>query len=900
MTVNRGSRKTLLTVRERVILHLLAQHKYCQDADAPKVVTQEGIASSIEVGRNNVAKIVTVMSAEGIVDIQSKHVKGLPSVRLVYFLAPKGFEEAKKLKASIESANVEVVDLNGEPHMDEVGRIGVYLPNRYSLLELAMGVSRGQFDCASFHEGKVKEERRFVDYADKKPAIRKFFGRDREMEILQGLLTSQTVRAVMIYGIPGIGKTTLLAKFTQDIRERINVFWFKVHEWVDYKGVLKPLSEFLAQIGKKNLEYYLTQTDKPVLGEVCHIIETDMRGSNSLMIFDDIHKADKGVKELIGAILNSIEGIPGIWMIGSAREMQSFYDRGAVHRGIVVEIQLEGLDRESSFRMMRTRALPEIDLESLFSITDGHPLFLELIEDPKLALGKNIRMFIEQEVFSRLDFSEKRIMGIAAIFRYPVMIDAFFSMEEEIQNESKEKNVEIETTDYTISYETVDSLISKSILHESVGRMIGMHDLMREFVYSRLTPRQRNIYHKAAARFYLQDRSAPSSVEALYHCLMAKEYLIAIDIAAGNGRDIINRGYSAQFNPLLKSLLLNASHIEQRDQMELLSLQGEIMEIQGDWDEAILRFSEIINMASPTADIRLMAEMNKRIGMINLGRSKLDEAAKYLGLALQLAQKADEKQTLAEIYYGLGGVSERRGRWEEASAYFSLSVDLAKKIGDDVGLGKSMYGLSQTLGGQHRFDESIITKKEVLRILERSGDITMISKVSTSLGNDLRQINKFEEAIEYQETAVKLARLAGDLKTLGFALANSAAIYIEDGNWLRGEEMIDSASSIFKKLNDLLMLSTLHLYRGYLYAKKKEWDWAKVEFKESLDIIRSIDMPVRLSEWLFQVAQAYVENDEIDTALLLLQEAYQVAERVGHEKLMKEAMSNIERMCAVQ
>jgi tetratricopeptide (TPR) repeat protein len=286
--------------------------------------------------------------------------------------------------------------------------------------------------------------------------------------------------------------------------------------------------------------------------------------------------------------------------------------------------------------------------------------------------------------------------------------------------------------------------------------------------------------------------------------------------------------------------------------------------------------------------------------MINLGRSKLDDASKYLGLALELAQKADEKQTLAEVYYGLGGVSERRGRWEEASTNFSRSVDLAKMIGDNVGMGKSMYGLSQTLGSQHRFDESIITKKEVLRILERSGDITMISKVSTSLGNDLRQINKFEEAIEYQETAVKLARLAGDLNTLGFALANSAAIYIEEGNWLRGEEMIDSASSIFKKLNDLLMLSTLHLYRGYLYAKKKEWDWAKVEFKESLDIIRSIDMPVRLSEWLFQVAQAYVENDEMDTALQLLQEAYQVAERVGHEKLMKEAMSNIERMCAAQ
>ena len=112
--------------------------------------------------------------------------------------------------------------------------------------------------------------------------------------------------------------------------------------------------------------------------------------------------------------------------------------------------------------------------------------------------------------------------------------------------------------------------------------------------------------------------------------------------------------------------------------------------------------------------------------------------------------------------------------------------------------------------------------------------------------------------------------------------------------------MIDSATTIFKKLNDLLMLSTLHLYRGYLYSKKKEWEWAKVEFKESIDIIRSINMPVRHSEWLYQIAQAYIENDEVEQGLLLLQESYRVAESIGHDKLMKDARTSIEMMCVVQ
>ena len=86
--------------------------------------------------------------------------------------------------------------------------------------------------------------------------------------------------------------------------------------------------------------------------------------------------------------------------------------------------------------------------------------------------------------------------------------------------------------DYMLDYDTIDSLLSKSLLMESMGRMLSMHDLIREFVYSRLHPRQRKLYHRAAAKYYLQEGTASSSVEALYHSLQASEHKSAIRIAA--------------------------------------------------------------------------------------------------------------------------------------------------------------------------------------------------------------------------------------------------------------------------------------------------------------------------------------------------------------------------------
>ncbi len=48
-------------------------------------------------------------------------------------------------------------------------------------------------------------------------------------------------------------------------------------------------------------------------------------------------------------------------------------------------------------------------------------------------------------------------MSIAAVFRYPVLIDAFFIMEEEIQLAAGMDKVELEGADYAVSYEAVDS-----------------------------------------------------------------------------------------------------------------------------------------------------------------------------------------------------------------------------------------------------------------------------------------------------------------------------------------------------------------------------------------------------------------------------------------------------------
>ncbi len=875
--MNRSSKKSLLTVRERVLLHLLAYQRYLQDSDAPASSTQEGIADAVEVGRNNVSKVVNALASEDVIEVHTKHVKGFASVKKVYFLTQKGYQAALELKADLERTKISIIDFDGKTHEEEMSKLSLFLPKRYAFLDLALGVSRGQFDCASFHEGKSKEERRFVDYTDRKPTVRTFYGRQQELQKLASFLDSDTARMLVVCGIPGIGKTTLLAKFVQDVREQRNVYWYRVHEWVNLKILLTPIAEFLSQLGRKGLERYISRTDTPSVGEVSSILETELKDLPTVFIIDDVQKADRSVQDFLTAMVGVFESLEHVSIICTSREIPSFYSRSAVFEGRVSEMMLDGLDLDSSLKLMRGRELPEVDLLDIYKATRGHPLFLELVDSPRSALGKNVRMFIEQEVYSKLDVTERRILEIASIFRYPVMVDAFYTMEEEIAKDYGTVHKEMDYKDYLVDYDTLDSLLTKSLMVESVGRMVGMHDLLRDFFYSRLSPRQRITYHKAASRYYLTDTSAPANVEAMYHCLMAKEFSMAVRIAASKGREVISKGYGLPFAPLLASLRAQCDNIDRSERIELLLLEGYILEVRGEWQAAIGRFEEVASLADPEKDRRVLAEVNRRIGVVHIRWSNYEKAEDYLARSLRLAEGITDPHAFVETYYDMGGVLRSRGRYQEALEFFRRSKELAQTNLDDNGLGKALYGMGMVYSALLDHNQAIQYKKEALGIIERTGDVDDIARALIGVGGSLADVSNFSEAVRYQERAIELGRTSGNLELQGYAYRNASNAMMELDELGQAEEYLNSALKIFEKLNNQFNIADLHLIRGGIYNRKMEWEWAKEEFRTAIEGFRKINAPLILGRMLYEVAQEYLKSGDYEGATNLLNEALTIS-----------------------
>ena len=102
-----------LTVRERVLLHLLEFGRYADATEVPPELTQTGISRAAIVDLRHIAQYVRPMVKEGLVRERSAHVKGLATKHKVYVLADGGRRIAAGVKDRIRSAVIRVHDESG-------------------------------------------------------------------------------------------------------------------------------------------------------------------------------------------------------------------------------------------------------------------------------------------------------------------------------------------------------------------------------------------------------------------------------------------------------------------------------------------------------------------------------------------------------------------------------------------------------------------------------------------------------------------------------------------------------------------------------------------------------------------------------------------------------------------
>jgi len=869
-----------LTIEKKILMHIFEYMKYEQQFEVPFAITQEGIAESIGIRRDNVPRAVKTLRETGMVYEKVARVEQVKRKRKVYFLTAKGIEYTHNVQRQISGSRVKYKTSTGEIKNITIGDLKSSLEFKMSLVDLLRHISPdGIFDTTKARlktktadtapvEDKESHERAdgFVEFLDNMPKAKYFVGRKNELDQILKWLNSESYKIIVIHGIAGIGKTTLTSKVINDYRGKRNLFWYRFHRWDTLRNTLTMLSLFLDDLGKKRLKSMLNSEKTADLADISKALEDDLKDTNAILIFDDFQRIKERIAELFSILVEILGNVKGIHIIVIGRRILPFYDRAeVVIARRVAELQLHGLDEESSMKILKLKELKGLDqklFKKIYKLTQGHPLFLELLSSvDDIETQRDIKRYIYEEIFSRLADEEKTLLNILSVFRYPISSSALFI----------EDNV---------NYETLDTLIEKNLVQEISYDNYDVHDLIREFFYIRLTPGLRKRYHHEAARNYMEFADPLSIIEAQFHYLQSEEYENAVKLAINNGQEIIQKGHLEEFWNVLQNF--DNDNTPEKYWSDLLLLKGDIPTRIGDWDNALAFYhQEHKSSTNDTGGKLAKAWALRNIGYIHQRRIDRDSAIKFYKKALELSKSIDDVEGIAESNRGLGTVHMLNGEFEQAIEYHEKSIKYAEQINNYHIMAKTYIDLGAVYGNLGQHDKAIEYHEKSISELKKIGDNYEMAKAYNNIGDIYRLMGKYEKAVEYNMKCINICENTGDTIQKGYGLASAGDAYVKKGDFDVAVEYLREALKIFEKVDEKFKIAMIHVNFGLMYKKKKVWDAAQKHYKAGINLFKELNLSVYLGRTYQDYAEVFRAQKKTKTAEKYEQLAKESLKKVG-------------------
>jgi shikimate kinase len=667
-----GFKGSRLTVGDRILLLLIRYTRFRGELQAPIDVTQDGIANNLGIIRSAVPRAVGSLMNKGLVEENLAHINGLTRRRKVYMLTDEGIMRSRELSDRLSSIKIDVKDHEGDSNL-KLGELQT--EGKVNLKNISDVVATGKLDLTRSDEKVEVKTKGKTSYIHSLNPPEIFLGREREISEITTAIKSQKRKVTLIYGIAGVGKTTLGWKITQIFSKEMNIFYIDLKEWTTISYVLKEMASFLSQSGWDSLRTFLDTNKDIDIESACDIMRNIPEDLPALFIMDDLHRAPEEINMFLASLKERLPYMKNINLIVLSRKRASFYDiRDVRLSNLIGEMELLGFDRMTSKKLLFERGFKENEVDTIIDRTGGHPLALVLVEREgyNFDIG-DFDQFLKEEIFNRLERNQMRVLGLLSLSRLQLGEDDLRNLME-------------------LDKDMIRKLMDNHLIFSTPGGYV-IHDLIRDHSVRALTAEERVECHSLLARLF-QDRL----VNIGFHQDIGGEvppYPFGIEDESGLGPaplyvneeifHLIGSGKERETLPVFMEALLQVPSKdlikehreglkeglpkdlteEERSELDLIELSWQIME--GENDEA-LRILERLEMIEHKDNEILKTIRSCAI----IWKPFVEERVHGPENALRLLKKMDEESIPEKLKY-----------------YFQVTkASLMYKIGDHKGASK--------------------------------------------------------------------------------------------------------------------------------------------------------------------------------------------------------------------
>ncbi len=664
-----------------------------------------------------------------------------------------------------------------------------------------------------------------------------FSGRKRELSKLIEYFDTQKI--IIIAGITGIGKTSLILRFLQEI-EKIHIN--KQLVWIDVSEGI-TLETFFSQINKWLMD----------------------RGHD---FFDKVNKNKKeDSRSKIDALINGIEINDIVLAIDNFHEIENddtrylikqaikFFSKGRllistrkrvklspIERVDIFERRLNGLSYDDSLELIHNLMekhgydMPsQQTLKNIYGKIQGHPFSIKLLVSlyitgdislDELVLessqfGDELENYILDSLFRTLSKKEKTFLTHFSAFNIPVsqkMIEDLI----DISNFNSVKN----------------KLVELYLFEMNKDKKYFIHSILKNYCLSKLKKKEKMDLYARFAEYFSKYDDLNFKLQAFYYWFDTEEKDKAIEFLITFIKDMFKQGKNEELLTIIENIL--KSH---EDKYPILSF--------------------------------FKANIYLRWGRLSEAIEVLDE----------LTGKVKDKNLKANIYETYGRSYALISENSIALEYFEKSLELYKELDNKEGICSSLIGIGDTYRFMSQYDKTIEFFNQA-KEYQNMVSLELKGRILKGFGDISLNHRDYNSAISYYEKAISIFSEIQENFYIGKIKHNLSLLYFELGEPDKCISLLNELLEYRKSINDTVGLVYNYSFLGELYLLEDDNEKSEVHLREGLKYIQETDEKRGQIDLYLNLIRLYIVKKEYGSARNILREAREAIEDFeGVEKL---------------
>jgi predicted ATPase/DNA-binding SARP family transcriptional activator len=740
----------------------------------------------------------------------------------------------------------------------------------------------------SSHEGS-KEPSVGVPDPIERPSLpvqfTRFYGRERELEELERLLSDPTERLVTLAGPGGVGKTRLACEAASAAVELFSGrVWF--NPLADLHDVRLVPEAILRATGAR-VEPHRDVTDQ--------LLER-LQGARSLLVLDNLEhllSAERRKSEDVAAVVKLLlERVPDLCCLATSRQpLQLSGERAISVEPLPVPDEDESADEVSanpSVRLFVDRARnvrPDfaltprngVDVAALCRQLEGIPLAVELaasrsgILSPGQMIGELKDRFTflvsrsrdavarHQTLGAALEWSYRRLPGdsrrflcMMSVFRGGWTLEAaqWVAFGGDIDDLAARR-------DTVAALEDLRSISLISAVEEGGAMRYRMLETVREFADSRLSSEDRAIARQRHAEHFLrlsgtaQNELTGAQQSEWLERLESdhQNFLTALEhTASQSGTCDNNSAMAITMAAVLWRFWVVRSHFSEgrRQLARALSLP---------W-----------NPTSAPARVKALYGA----GVLAIEQGEFEAAKPLLAESLDIARSLSDPQAQAQALNALGNISRQTGDSLGARDYYLQVRETLLAAGDKIGAALWSVGLIGVLTHIGDFAQAERVGQEALDLCRQNGDSQRLAFYHEMLGLNARWRGDLDAAKRHHEASMALFRELSNRLNWAGAAHNLAAVLLAQGELQQAQALAEQALAETRSLGQRAWEAANLSLLGEILLSTAGAAEAVEALHESLRIQRSAPESIEVAFCMERLAFAAADMNRPDVAARLL------------------------------